>query len=747
MASMGEMARTSPGAMPAGIGLGEIAQILWRRKLLILGVFVGMIALAFVFMKVVTPTFRSNATVILGVRPDAFVNLNQAQLPESDAVTRSELDVLKSDQLMAEVVISQGLMDDPEFNPTLTPFAPNWLTRAGFAEKLPSFIRPFFLSVPPDPAALAPSELLFMVARQLNRAYDVTLDAKSLTIQILVTSVDPVKSARIANAIAEQYLKDQLDLKFQTTQRASAFIDNKLIELRRAVDGADRAVQEYRERNGIVDLPQGGPDNTLTVSQLETLSNDLANARTSRAQADAALREARALVNDPDRSLSSPAIAGLPSISTLKAQYASQSAEVAKLKATLGEKHPELQRATAQLVEIRNQLRSEVSRAIQTLSVAAQQAATQEGNIQARIAQLEKATHIDSRALVRLHQLESEQRAARSVFEAYLAGASKTSVDNGVPMPEARLAARALVPATPSFPQLPIVLAIAIVLGGMLSLLAVFVVESRDGAFRLAGDLEAQLGLPVLAMVPRLRRRRADRRQHVSFDPVVNANTPFAEALRTLRARLAMLDERVNPKVLLISSALSNEGKTALSLSIIRQTALGGKRALLIECELRRPSVIRDLDLIANHGVADVLEGRMSLEQAVTIDPLSAAHMLVVTEPSRFPHEVLTGEALRDLIAEARGAYDLVVIDTPPLHLFADALLIADLADAGLLAVRWGVTPRALVEDAARRLREASKMPIGVVLNQVDFRRNASYGSGADPSRYVKEYFSTSTSS
>lgn len=737
---------SQPRADSDGITLGQILSTLRRRHVVLLSTIVGITALGFIVLKLLTPTFTSTAVLVLAVRQDNVVDMQKSYLQsQMDPVTRSETDALQSRTLIDRVIDRENLMDDPEFNVYAQPFKPDLLTRWGIVDYLPGFLQRYFRNRPLDPSALSPEQLKYKVASGVLTALDVLGDAKTYTVKVNFTSVDAEKASRIANAFVEEYLKRQIDERIAANDRAADWINAHLAELKTHVEQADRAVQKFREANNIVDYPSAQAEaNTLALQQIQNLAQELGAARATQAQLEAADEEVKKLATNPDYVLSAPAVASAPVVENLRIQEVTAAAHLAELSGTYAAGHPLVIDAKNVLAKLRDRLNEEAGRAVKQLEVQMHQAQASEAQLEARLNQLTDVRHGENRVMPRLQQLESEQASAKAIYTTFQQGLYRALVEDGVPSPRGRIIQYADPVDWPSFPNIPIFMAVIFIASVMVGVGVVFVVEAQDKSFHTAGELEEEVGVPVLGMTllaPASLRRFIGRRTPVSQQILAEPNSAMSEAVRFVRSAITFVQPERPPKVVMVTSAVSGEGKTTFALMLARLSAQAGKRVLVIEAEMRRPTFGRELGRLPAKGLTEYLLGRAAFDEVLGIDEASGAHFIAVRERGIFSSELLGSPQMAALLSEVRADYDLIVLDTPPATVVADAFEIRHAIDAAILVAKWGSTPRHLVSEATRKLRSANVPLVGAVMTQVDAARYGAYGHGPLPYQYAKAYY------
>jgi succinoglycan biosynthesis transport protein ExoP len=735
---MNELVASAPGPVGSAISdrsvsetidLGHIFLVLWRRKAVVGGTFLAVLALGLYVILQLTPRYSASTTLLLQLKKNTILQDAEATGPvfgiDASAV-RSELDVLRSRSLTEKVINKLDLINDPDFNPLIGPPRLGILGRFGLVRP-----KPF------DPQDWPPDRVKALVTDNILDGLSVYNDGKSYTIGVVFEARDPEKAARIINAFSDLYITSELDAKYEATGRTARWLDEKLADLRQRVQSAEMAVQKFREENHIVNLNQG----TLTQTQIAGINDQIAQARAARMQAEAALRQVQNAASSPDRTLASPSIANNSVLQGLRQEENTRGAKLAELRSTLGDRHPFVIRAHSELKEIQERLKSEFARTVDGLKTVVQTAWTQEAQLEARAREIQASNDLNNRASVRLHQLESEAETVRLLYDTFLKGFGRTTVQVDAQQPDARILSRAEVPFGSSYPQRTLLFALVMMIATILSLAVTFILEHLDNSYRDPRDIEQRLDTRVLSMVPELLQRH--RSWHPSLEVVRQPLSPYSESVRTIRVAMSSSQCVRPPKIILVSAPMPNEGKTSIVLALGRIAAMAGQKALVIEGDLRNPGICVYLGLRPHHDLISVLSGATTDAEAVVIDEETRLHILPVIERNPFPAEMLGSTKMKQLIAQSADNYDLVLIDTPPVNLFSDALILAPDVDATLLVTRWGATPRQLVENAVKRFQVANHPLLGVVMARVDIKRYASYGLGKHPTRYAEAYYAT----
>ena len=310
-------------------------------------------------------------------------------------------------------------------------------------------------------------------------------------------------------------------------------------------------------------------------------------------------------------------------------------------------------------------------------------------------------------------------------------------------MPDSRIISHAVLPTAPSAPNKKLTLELAFAGGVFLGFLLALLVERLDSGFRTASQVEKTLGLPVLGTIPEIAWGR--RSPEAATDRVIDKPmSSFAEAIRGLQMSLFLSNVDKPPKVILLTSAVPGEGKTTVAVSIARLAARNGKKAIVIDCDLRRPATGKALGITKfDWGMVEVLTGEKSLEQCLQKDPRSELKVLPVKLKSGNPPDLLGSQAMEKLVATLRANYDLVILDSAPLLPVHDTRILARLVDATVFVVRWEKTPRDAARNAARILADIHAPLAGIILTRANTKRFQYYSYGYQSYSSYNKYYTS----
>lgn len=715
--------------------IGPDLRRMWALFLRHIRLFVAIAAVVFVASVVLTlratPLYTASSSVMLDVRKQQVVDTQAVMsgLPADTAVVDSEVQVLKSRHLAARVVDTLHLDQDPEFN--------GRLRKPSFVGGILRGVKGLFGGSPPNAplSALDQKKLREGIIQSVLGRLNVRRSGLTYVIEINFTSEAPSKAARIADTWADLYLTEQLETKYYATQKANRWLNERLAQLKVQVQAADEAVQQYKIANNL--LSASGA--TLTEQEISNYNQQLATARVQEAEANARLRTAQQQLAAGSTGEDVGEALGSAVIQQLRAQRAQASANLAELQSKYGPRHPEMLKAQRNLADIDAQIQAEVRRIISNLQAQAQVARQRTAAIAGTQNAARGALATNNRAAVRLAELERNAEAVRTLYESFLNRFKQTSADQGLEQSDARIVSQANIPTSQSSPDVKRNLILGLILAVGAGAAGVLLAERLDQGLVTADDVEVRLEMPHLGAIP-LMSSITEERGISPVDFVLDKPlSAFAEAFRVLRASLlyAKLGEPV--RVLMVTSALPDEGKTTTAVALGRSAAQAGSRVCIVDCDLRRRNVNRLLGVEPPKGLLDVLAGQAKLEDVLLKDSRSGAVILPLAKSSFTPKDVFGSPAMERLLQELSQDYDLVLLDTAPVLAVADTRVIATRADAVLFLARWRKTPAKAVEAGLKVLTSAGAHVSGVALTQVDMKEQARYGYG-DPGYYYRSY-------
>lgn len=715
------------------VDLLGLFRVLWRRKLLVGSlVLLGTVG-AYLYGKNLTPEYTAKSAVLIEPPKSQIIDVQamMSGLTPDGATMATQIKLIQSRTFVARVMDDLKLFDDPEFNAALRP-------QDGPSLKL-SLSEPFrkLLALVPNEwlittgLASEPVTVLESEAPRLAReaaidtflgGIEVSNEGGTYLIGINYTSEDAEKAARIANRLAEVYVDDQLKTKLFATDRASVWLQERLDSLKEEVRASEEAVERYKAQNNLLDSNNGV---LLNDQELSDLNRELITAKADLAERQAKLSLVRGLRGRGQALDAIGDVVSSPVIVNLRAQEVQLLREEAELRSLYGERHPKMQQLAVEKANIQGKIGAEVTRITTVLENDVAVAAARAQTIESQLAGLKTRSTTNREAEVRLRELERQATTSRSLYEAFLARFKETREQQEIVEPDSRLVAIASPPSKPSTPGAKLFAAAGLLASGMIATILALLLDRLDRGLRSAREVEAALGLPTLALVPKLDKlKRGQKPYQYLMDKPLSA---YTEAIRSIYMALKLASVDRAPKVVLVTSSLPEEGKTTIAVCLATFAARSHKRVLLIDLDLRHPSVHRELGWSVSHGLVEYLVDDRPLDEAIQHDLETGLHFLPVKAQTTNPTDLLESERLRTLIETCRARYDYVIIDSAPLVSVTDSRLAALLADKTVFVIKWGDTVESAAQDGVQTLRDIGIDIAGAVLTQIDLKRHAQY--------------------
>ncbi len=758
-----------PDPSDSFIDLNRLMTILVRRaRLIALSVAVA-VALAVAYLVFATPVYTSMTQILLDEDLSRYAEESEPSPQSSQQVDMriaSAVEILKSGRLALRVVDDLKLADNETvLNPPQSPVA----TVKGWAKSLASLG-----SSGPEASqeALAKGRR-DKAASILQQSLAVERVSRSAVLAVSFRSTDPQLAAAVTRRYSEAFFEDQLSANFTATEQASTWLQERLTDIQTRAQDAALEVERYRSENGLT-TARG---ELMSEQQLADLNSQLILAQADAASASARYAQFRAIVDQgPDKAIDNASIptqqAGGSVLQDLRERYNSVVKRAQDITQNFGADHPQAIALRAEKENLAGQIYRELQQLTASFRNEYEVSRSREVSLRESIRKVTGSNADANLSSVHLRELEQKATALKALSESYLARYEQASQKQSFPIPKARVISDAGVPTSPSSPNRTMVLGLAAVLGLMAGGALTFVQEMRERAFRLESDIRSILELKPLGYLPLIGGTRKGRPATIGAQAVKSESGPgsptgetgednvplermtrvvldaprsvFAETLRNAKLISDMTIPSKN-RVIGVTSALPGEGKSTVAINFAALLAASGRRTLLIDADMRRPSLGAIMKPAPQAGLVEALMGTISWGQAVKTDRQSQLSMLpIAVQPGGAcaPHvnDLISSPAMQQLIEEARQAFDYVIVDLPPLAPVIDAKACEPLADGFLFVVEWGRTPANLVRDLLAAESRIDAKTIGVILNKTDMDTLPRYSDAGTAEKYRDLY-------
>jgi polysaccharide biosynthesis transport protein len=735
--------RTPPEAGPSELLDWALGFIL-RQYPIVLFVAILAAGAGLIYLYVTPPTYTAVANVLMGTQRAQFLQ-QQSLLSEGPLDMQqfeSQIQVIQSKAIASTVIAQLKLAEDPEFSPPAGPVR-------GAVRWLRGWIRE---DASPDAAAAAQTATAQKDA--IIAAFADRLTVKRLGVSYVIevgfSSRSPQRAAEIANAVANAYIVDQLEARYQASRTATSWLQDRLRELTEQVSTAERAALAFKAKNDIV----AADGKLMDEQQVADLNSRLVAARAQTSEVLARLNRVQATISAGPNTTLDVALSELtanPIITNLRQQYLELSRREAEWSTRFGRDHLAVVNLRNRLRDIRTSTFDELQRLAETYKSDYEIAKRRQEEVEKQLAQAVSQSRTTNVAQVTLRDLETTAKGYRNLYENFLQRYMGSVQQESFPVSEARIISPASPPQSKSKPKTALIFGASIFGGIGLGIALGLLRDMMDRVFRTPSQIDEVLRIPCLAVTPLIktaepeqsRRKNAignlDQRELVRESGVLGTviDQPlsrFAEAIRAIKLAITLNLTGGQGKIVGLTSSLPNEGKSTIAASLAQLVAQVGGRVILVDCDLRNPSLSGSLAPGASVGIVDVVSGEKTLEEAIWKDSTTNLDFLPSIKRSRLLHtsEILAAEATKKLFDKLRATYDYVIVDLPPLAPIVDVRATTHLVDCFILVVEWGATKIDVVHHALNSAPNVQDGLIGAVLNKanMDFMMRYDIHSG-----------------
>lgn len=680
-----------------------------KRKWAILGLGLVVAALAAVLSFTIPPVYKSATSVLIEAGKGKILAVEEVySVAQQREHYQTQIEIIKSRDVAERTVQALKLWELPAFDPRKA--EPGWtdevLMVIGMGKSEAKRVW-----VDKDLAAYATARLLSSLSVAPVRG--------SQLVQVAIENNDAELASKLANAVAQQYIETERDERYKITQQVSQQLQERLADLRDKLTKSEQALQAYRENRGIVAL--GGSAQVVAGQTINEALKSLTEAKTRRATLEGEYQQARAGATDMG---SIPSVARNPAVAEAVRAATVGQAKLAELQQTLGPAHYKVQQAEAELAEHRATLRRLQLAAVSVLTREYEAARSVEQSLSSAMGSARSAVQDVNRQEFELSVLDREYQSNRQLYEMFMSRAKETNLTGSIQPSAARVIDSAVPNFTPIKPNKRQIVLVALALALLAGAMASVLLDRLDNTVKGSDDAELRLKLPVLAALPVV--ANPDRPKMAKLF-LTDSHSHFAEGIRTARTGVMLSNLDATKQTLLVTSTLPNEGKTTVSINLALAHAQS-KRTLLLDADMRRSQVGRALGLPrAAKGLTNLVAGTAAVHECTQLVPDTQLWVMSVGDLPPNPLELLLSNRFKEVLAELGESFDMIIIDSPPVELVSEALVLAPLVTSTVLVVQAMSTPAPLVRKSLTRLQRAGGRMLGVVVNQLDFAHSQKY--------------------
>lgn len=682
--------------------------------------------------------YRSTASLMIESRQAQITSIEEIYGldPQQSEYYSTQHEILRSRVLAERVIRDMDLLNHPEFKPEEDDGS-GWNLRA----MLPAFLtggNRNSSSATQSPA-VQQQRLMATVLGRFSARLSVEPIRNTQLVRVHFESLDPELAANVANNLAEAYINQNLEQRLAVTQKASSFLTDRLEGLRQTVEEAEQRLQDFLDREELVEI-EGVT--SLNVQQLDELNSQLVEASRARAEAEAIYRQVEPLKGRPvDELLSFPAILNHESIQPTLEVVDVIDQEIAELSKRYGRRHPNMIAVMSRRDTAQANLERQVRQVIGTVENQYLASVANEEATRSRLTASREELQSINRKSFTLQELERDVETNRQLYDMFFTRVRETDETNDFEAANALVVDPAVPAVGPSKPRRSLAVLVSFAVALMLGVMLAFLRDMLDNTVKTPDDVESRLNATMLGLVALQPMSRSERKKKMALlGDVDKSDTSFIESIRTIRTGLT-LSSLDNPyKLIEVTSSVPNEGKTTVALNLAAIMGQMGK-TLLIDADLRRPSLARSINMPPNRpGLTNVLAGTSTLKEAIIHHDNLDIDILTAGQLSTNPLELIASNKYKEMLKKLGEHYDYVILDTPPTQAVSDALVMGSIADAVVYVVKAHSTSINTVKHGLGRLKYANANVVGVVLNQVDTKKQSYYGGNEYYAGYYDSY-------
>ena len=712
------LAAVQPPLQDERLDFVEYWRSITKRKWSILGLVVLVSVISMLFVSTIRPMFRSTAIILIELGKSKIVSIEDVygSIGANREYFQTQLEIMKSRELVRKVVERLKLTTHRDFDPRQQEVGSrDYLSPSTwFGEQT---------------VKVVPSEedILKGVVARVSAGIQIVPVKNSQLAQITYSGFDPILTAKIPNTLMDVFIESDLDARVAMTQKAGSWLAARMVDLRAKLDASEKALQDYRDRERIIDVK--GVALSGASKFLEQATTDLITVRTKRAEAESLFNQVKAAKQSRNVAAfeSIPAILRHPDVQRAKTLEAEGERKLADASKRYGPEHPKMLQTTGELAAARETLKRQIELVVAGVEKEFELVRANEQALERALGQSKSEIQGLNRKEFQLGVLEREAQGNKQLYDMFVTRLKETSVAADLQSTAGRIVDPASVPGGPFAPNrdktVGTAAAIALMVGIVLSLL----LDRLSNTINTAGEVESRLGLPMLGYLQKMTGGgKKSSTTELAF--MTDSQSLFSESIRTIRTSILMSALDSPRKLIVVTSTVPGEGKTTLCFNLACALAQVNKSVLLIDGDLRRSKIGRLIGRAKGApGLSNMVSGVAPVSECIVKHEQGGFHVLTAGFTPPNPLELISSTKFVEIVEKLQDAFDIVLIDSPPIGLVSDAAVLSRIANEVIYVIKADSTPYQLARNAIKRLSMANAPILGVVLNQLDLERAEKY--------------------
>jgi capsular exopolysaccharide synthesis family protein len=719
-----------------------------HRFIILAGTILGTLVAVYLGMRSV-PKYTATAQVLVERTNKQVINLDAedaVDAPVDDEAIDTEIQILNSRSLIEDIILDLDLAYEPGFRPQggeTETASSSWSMKGIIGDALALLPggagegdERLGDSSPSVGVSSSANPSLNSLVKTFKDNLDVYREGDAYILAVSYTALRPETAATISNRLVELYADRQRGDKLEETSQASGWLAERVSALREELREAEREVENFRAGNNLL---VAGLD--TQNQELIGLSTELVTVRANLSAKEATLTLVRSRDDQPNGYYDIAEVTASPIFQALKTEETAATRLLTELANTYGPNHPLIIDAEADRENVRAKIDGEVQRVIQAIENDVRLLRERERVIKNEMDGIRSNSASQNQAEVQLRDLERDAESIRELYQEFLRRLRETREQPALVRDNVKIISREIAPAGPSTPGPKLIGLIGFCASFAVSSMLALLLDRMDNKLRSADQLRDRLGVNTIAAVPRLDRLRRNKLPHHQL--IDKPMSAYAEAIRSIYMAVKSSPPRGEPKIALVTSTLPGEGKTTLTLSLATLAAQSNQRTLVVDLDLRRPSIYPALGMEPSAVILEHIESEADILDGVRVDSSTRLDVVQISTQLANPADVIESPTFQNALNALRDRYTVIVIDSAPLFAVVEARTLAAFADVTIFAVRWGHTDEKTVAGGLDLLAEADANLSGAVLTQVEMKRHAQYGYGDSLQHHdsLKKYY------
>ena len=713
------------------VDLRDYLRVFLKRRWTILTVFAVTVLTVTIHAFTAMPVYKATTRLILDKENPNVVSIQEVMAVDASGTDyyQTQYKIIESRSVARDVIRRLRLQENEEFSPkpkdtflsNVKTFVVQTLTSA--VDTLASLFRKE--KAPGEPSEQEEADNT-LISAFLARV-DVSPIRNSRLVDVSFEAKDPVLSAKAVNTLAAAYIDQNLETKLKAVQDAVRWLQTRIEEERKKVEKAEQALLKYKEQHDIV-TDFSSDVEKVTAQKLAQLNTQVVEAESRRVEAETRYQQAAAMSGSPEMLDSVPEVLNNDLIRQIKSMEVDLYKRMSELSKKYGEQHPQMIAIESELKTLQKRKAQEITRVIHSLRNEYKVAEAKEKSLKSALEKQKRESLDLNQKAIQYTVLSREAESAKQMYDLLIKRFKETSLTEDMRTGNIRIIDRAEVPKSPVRPKKLFNLLLAVLLGSVAGTGLAFFFEYLDNTIKLPEDIQKYLRVPYLGPVPAMAfNGKPENNERPELVTQHSPKSTASEAYRGIRTSILFSSAEKQPQVLLVSSAAPQEGKTSTALNLAITMAQTGGKVVLLDCDMRKPSLHRVFGVPKDKGMSSILVGNCEVKDALLNTPVPYLDMIPCGPIPPNPSEILGSPRMAKLLELLRQSYTRVIIDTPPITAVTDALVIGRLVDGAVVVVRAGATPREIVRNGLTQLKAVSSPILGVVLNGVDMDRDGYY--------------------